>query len=185
MLARPQMKLIGLRSGLERLARIQDELRSQVAPYEQRAQSCVTCKTQGVCCLDAHFVNVHISRLEAEAIKNALAEMPSDLQDKVGRRIDATIEQYALTADGDTFSQKFACPLFERGIGCLVHSTAKPVPCIIHACYENEADLPPDEPQAAAERDIDTLNTRVYGRPQQWLPLPLAINNAGRRGDAK
>ena len=178
------MKLISQSRALQRLFRIKEDLRSEISDLESRAKSCLTCETPGACCLDAHFVNVHISRLEAAAVGEVLAALPAELQRTVVERVDAAIETYGLTADGDTFAQKFACPLFEKGIGCLVHSTAKPAPCIVHACYENEDDLPPDELQASAEREIEALNARVYGRPQPWLPLPLALNNLARRGDA-
>ena len=169
------MRLLGKKVALERLTEVKARLKAEIATYESRAKNCARCDTPGACCLDAHFVNVHVSRLEAEAIMSALAGMPTDLQSRVSERVNAAIETYGLTATGDTWAQKFACPLFEKGIGCLVHSTAKPVPCMVHACYEREADLPPDELQTAAEEQIDALNTRAYGRPQQWLPLPLAI----------
>ena len=44
--------------------------------YEHRALSCRACPTPGVCCTDAHFVNVHITRLEAVAIRDTLARTP-------------------------------------------------------------------------------------------------------------
>jgi hypothetical protein len=160
---------------LVRLGEIKADLKSEISNFESRAESCQTCETPGACCIDAHFVNVHISRLEAVAIVKVLNKLPSDIQSRITHRVDETIAEYALTPEGDTFSQKFACPLFEKGVGCLVHSTAKPAACITHACYEREGDLPPDDLQTAAERQIDELNTRVYARPQQWLPIPLAI----------
>lgn len=178
------MKPISQRRALGRLSKIRDDLRSEILRFETRAKSCLTCETQGACCLDQHFVNVHVSRLEAQAIKNTLADMPAKSQQEVNERIEATIENHRLTSDGDTFSQGFACPLFEKGVGCLVHSTAKPIACIVHACYESKTDLPPDDLQTAAEAKIDGLNSRVYGRPQSWLPLPLAIRRPGVRGDA-
>jgi len=57
----------------------------------------------------------------------------------------------------------------------LVHDEGKPVPCIVHACYENKADLPPDELQTQAEHEIDRLNARTYGSAQVLLPLPLVL----------
>lgn len=101
--------------------------------------------------------------------------MPEARRQDVNKRIDETIERYGLNSEGDTFARTYACPLFEAGIGCLVHEAGKPVPCIMHACYENVADLPPDEIQIEQEKLIDDLNTRTYGRTTRWLPLPLAI----------
>jgi hypothetical protein len=170
------MKPVSKTRALDRLSAIQADLRSKISNFESRAKSCIACETPGACCRDVHFVNVHISRLEAAAINNALGALPADMQRKVAGRVESVIENYGLTFDGDTYTQKFACPLFEKGLGCLVHRTAKPVPCIVHACYENEGDLPPDALQDAAELAIDSLNTRVYGRPQPLLPLPLAIS---------
>jgi len=138
----------------------------------------MTCETQGACCLDAHFVNVHISRLEAVAIRDVLKKLPETKQAEIQARVDDTIEKYGLRAEGDTYARTFACPLFEKGIGCLVHESGKPVPCITHACYENIADLPPDELQTEQEKRIDDLNTQTYGRRHPWLPLPLAIRES-------
>ncbi|HEX3100430.1 MAG TPA: hypothetical protein VHQ01_01485, partial [Pyrinomonadaceae bacterium] len=115
------------------------------------------------------------SRLEAVAIKRAMGKFSDARQAAIYARVDDAIERYSLTADGDTFAQTFACPLFEKGTGCLVHNDGKPLACITHACYENEKDLPPGHLQAVQEGLVDELNTRTYGRPQPWLPLPLAI----------
>ena len=137
----------------------------------------MTCETQGACCQDAHFVNVHISKLEAVAIQKTLSQLPHQKLDEVNERVDAAIDKYSLTTDGDTFAQTYACPLFEPSIGCLVHNAGKPVPCMMHACYEQQSDLPPDELQTAAEKRIETLNTRTYRRSLPVLPLPLAIRS--------
>ena len=39
----------------------------------------------------------------------------------------------------------------------LVHAEAKPLPCIHHACYENEKDLPPDELLAEHEGLVNRI----------------------------
>jgi hypothetical protein len=170
------VKLLSEKKSLERLKRLKSDFKSEITEtYEHRAKSCLTCETQGVCCLDAHFVNVHISRLEAVAIRQFLQNLDEQKRFEIHKRIEDAIEKYGLNTDGDTFRQTFACPLFEKGIGCLVHLGAKPAPCIQHACYENADDLPPDELLTTREGEIDALNDRTYGRPQPWLPLPLAI----------
>jgi len=170
------MKLLPEKQALMKLAELRENfVRTISEGYEHKAAPCITCQTPGSCCLDAHFVNVHISRLEAVAIKAKLASLPPDQQIRIKRRIAAAIDDYGLTALGDTFEQKFACPLFERSVGCLVHADGKPVACTMHACYDNETDLPPDELQIAQEKKIDDLGARTYGRRDQWLPLPLAI----------
>ncbi len=172
------MKLISEKKALERLKRLKSDFKTEIEEsYEHRAKSCLTCETQGACCLDAHFVNVHVSRLEAVAIGQVLARLDMKKRIEVDKRIEETIEKYGLNTDDDTFSQTFACPLFEKGTGCLVHLDAKPAPCITHACYENADDLPPDELLKTREREIDALNEQTYGRPQTWLPLPLAIRS--------
>ena len=144
--------------------------------FEHKAKNCLTCSTQGACCTDAHFVNVHITRLEAVAIRQTLKKLGEKREGEVLRRAAKTIEDYNLSAEGDTFSQKFACPLFEKGIGCLVHSEGKPAPCIQHACYENKEDLPPDELQEEIEKRIEYLNRLVYRQTPLWLPLPIWLN---------
>ncbi len=171
------MKLISEKRALETLRELRDGFSNHICDeYEQRAASCLTCPTPGACCLDAHFVNVRISRLEATAIKNALAAMPSELQTKVSERIDSTIETYKLDEAIDTSTATYACPLFEKGVGCLVHTTAKPLPCIAHACYSSPNDLPPDELLDEAESKVERLNERVYARSQPLVLLPIAIS---------
>ncbi|MFL6466948.1 MAG: hypothetical protein ACJ72Z_03225 [Pyrinomonadaceae bacterium] len=145
--------------------------------YEHCAAPCTSCKTPGACCLDEHFVNVRITRLEAKAIDEALKSLPPEMTEKVCLRIENAIEKYDLS---EPLSETYACPLFEKGIGCLVHETAKPLPCIAHACYERKEDLPPDELLAAREAEIDKLNERVYGKVA-FLPIPLAVRNAKAR----
>lgn len=170
------MKLLSEKKALERLRRIISDFKFEISDkYERKAKSCLTCDVQGSCCLDAHFVNVHISRLEAASIRKTLAELPEQHQGQVYRRIDETIKKYDLSDTGDTFARIFACPLFEKGTGCLVHAAGKPLPCIQHACYENKSDLPPDELLSEQERRVENLNKRTYGKETQWLPLPLAV----------
>lgn len=173
------MKLISEQKALDRLGQIKSDYKRRIsAGFEHNAKSCLTCETQGACCLDAHFVNVHISRLEAVAIGRVLDKLPAEQEREVRARIDGAIERYGLTTDGDTYRQTYACPLFEKGTGCLVHEVGKPVPCITHACYENLADLPPDEMQAAEEARIDALNRQTYGRPRPLMSIPLALANS-------
>jgi len=144
--------------------------------YEHKAQNCEICPTKGACCLDAHFVNVHITRLEAAAIRKTLGKLSAEKQKEIYRRAEETVEKYDLKTAGDTFAQTYACPLFEKGIGCLVHSESKPAPCISHACYENEADLPPEFFQEEIENQIERLNKKVYGNALTWLPLPVWLS---------
>jgi len=173
------MKLISQQKALESLAVIRADLRSIISNlYETKAKSCLTCEVKGACCLDEHFVNVHISRIEAVAIKDAIARFDEEKQKEIYDRIETAIERYGLTTAGDTFAQTYACPLFEKETGCLVHNTAKPLPCITHACYESPADLPPDDLLNAAETNVQNLNRRTYGQPTQMLPIPLAINSS-------
>jgi len=146
--------------------------------YEPAAQDCRTCPTPGVCCTDAHFVNVHITRLEAVAIRETLARTPRLTEAErraVYARARETVRRYNLRASvsGDTYAQTYSCPLFEPGLGCLVHRRAKPAPCIQHACYENWEDVPPVELQWQTERRVEELNTAVYGAAWAWLPTPL------------
>jgi hypothetical protein len=171
------MKLISEKHALEKLRRLKDDFAVRITlDYETNAKSCVTCETQGACCLDAHFVNVRISRLEAVAIGEVLVRLPAETLDRVNRRVHDAIEKYDLDADGDN---TYACPLFEKGIGCLVHSDAKPLPCIQHACYENEKDLPPDRMLAEQEGQVDQLNRRVYGKTS-LAPLPVALRRPSK-----
>lgn len=173
------MKLLSEKKAIERLKSLISNFRSEISNFERRAKDCASCDVNGSCCLDAHFVNVHISRLEAVVINDAMDKMPDIRRRAVRARIDAAIATYSLTANGDTFAQTYACPLFERGIGCLVHDVGKPAACIAHACYENASDLPPDKLQSDVERSIDCLNDRVYGPKHRWLPIPIALRQAG------
>ena len=172
------MRFISEKQGLEKLRLLKEDFAERIrSDFEKNAKSCATCETPGACCLDAHFVNVRISQLEAKAIRGALEELPDELRDGVHRRIERAIEEYRLDAGDDN---TYACPLFEKGTGCLVHTKAKPLPCIQHACYENEKDLPPDELLAEQEGRVDRVNRRVYGRKSKLTPLPVAIGSVGR-----
>jgi hypothetical protein len=169
------MKPISEKQALAKLRNLKNDFRAFIREnFEHRAKSCATCETKGACCLDAHFVNVHVTRLEAVLIREELAALPAEKRKQIDGRISDALEKYELTADGDTFAKTFACPLFEPGAGCLVHSV-KPVPCIAHACYEVWADLPPDEFQTRAEEKIERLNERTYKTLPRWLPLPVFL----------
>ena len=170
------MKFLSEKKAIGELEQIRAEFHANIAAFEARAASCETCTTPGACCLDAHFVNVRVSKLEAKAIRNALAEMPKELREKVEKRIDETISKYKLDEVIETSTATYACPLFEKGVGCLVHKTAKPLPCIAHACYSSPDDLPPDEMLDAAEIKVERLNERVYASPQPLTLLPVAIS---------
>jgi hypothetical protein len=156
--------------------------------YERAADDCCVCPTQGVCCTDAHFVNVHITRLEAVAMRETLSRTPR-LDDKqrhtVYERAREAVNKYNLHASGDTFKQTFACPLHEPKIGCMVHRRAKPAPCIQHACYENWEDLPPMNLQTRTEHRIEQLNDEVYGSAWAWLPIPLWLCLVDPESDGK
>lgn len=154
--------------------------------YEHAAEDCQTCPTRGTCCTDAHFVNVHITRLEAVAIRETLERTPrltGEAKRAVYERARETVIRYRLHVGGDTFAQTYACPLYEPASGCLVHRRAKPAPCIQHACYENWEDLPPDSLQTRAEHRIEQLNTAVYGAAWAWLPTPLWLCLVDPYGD--
>ncbi len=144
--------------------------------YEPKAQDCQTCPTKGACCLDAHFVNVHITKLEAVAVRKTLENLSQEKQREIYRRARETVEKYDLKSAGDTFKKTFACPLFEKQIGCLVHSDGKPAACISHACYENAEDLPPEKFQEIVENKIEKLNKKTFGKNPNWLPLPVWID---------
>lgn len=169
-----EVKVLSEKSALERLDKLKIKYRQEISDnYEAKAKDCLTCETQGACCLDAHFVNVHITKLEAVAMRKVLSELDESKQLEINQRISETIEKYNLKESGDTFTQTFACPLFEKGTGCLVHSV-KPVPCIQHACYERREDLPPDELQNEAESKIERLNQQTYSN-SKWLSLPVCL----------
>jgi hypothetical protein len=154
--------------------------------YEPRALDCRVCPTPGVCCTDAHFVNVHITRLEAVAIRDTLARTPRLCEDErraVYVRAHEAVARYGLATSGDTFAQTFSCPLFMKNVGCLVHQRAKPAPCVQHACYEDWADVPPLDAQWREEKHIERLNTEVYGSAWDWLPLPVWLTLVDPYGD--
>ena len=172
------MKAFAESKALEKLHALKSDFARRIkAGYEYRAKDCSICETPGACCLDAHFVNVHITRLETAAIRRVIDRLPEKRRAEIFKRIDQAILKYDLASDGDTFSKTYACPLFEKGIGCLVHHEGKPLPCIAHACYENKEDLPPDELVAEQEGHVEKLNEATYRKPANWLPLPIAIRH--------
>lgn len=167
-------------AALARLQRVKSAYQSFIKlNYEHAAEDCSTCPTRGVCCTDAHFVNVHITRLEAVAIRETISRTPRLTEAgrrAVYKRAREAVELFDLRAAGDTFRQTFSCPLYEPSVGCLVHARAKPAPCIQHACYENWEDLPPASLQARTEHRVEQLNTEIYGAAWAWLPLPLWLS---------
>lgn len=172
------MKIVSEKHALVKLHRLKTDFQNRIrANYEFKAKSCLTCETQGACCTDAHFVNVHITHLEAVAIRNELKKLPFEKQNEIYERIERTVEKYDLKSSGDSFSKTFACPLFEKTAGCIVHRSGKPAPCIQHACYENAADLPPDELQTQVEAKIERLNEQTYKKFASWLPLPVILHS--------
>jgi len=119
-------------------------------------------------------VNVRITRLEATAIGRVLDTFEPALKTRVIERAQVSVQKFQLDRSGDADLKTYACPLYEKGTGCLVHQTAKPLPCIAHACYERVEDLPPDELLAVREAAIGRLNRRVYGRTDlRSIPLWL------------
>jgi hypothetical protein len=169
------MRLISETKALERLGELKQRFKQAVEPYEQAAKSCLACDTPGACCLDEHFVNVRISKLEAVAIDRLLKTLPREMSVRVEERRKKTIEKFGLTADSDDYARTYACPLFEPSVGCLVHDTAKPLPCIHHACYARPQDMPPAELLSDAEIEIDALSRRTYLSSQPLLPIPVAL----------
>jgi hypothetical protein len=144
--------------------------------YEHAAKDCKTCPTRGECCTDEHFVNVHITRLEAVAIRDTLLRSPRLNVAKrraIHERAQDAVERFNLSAKGDTSAQTYSCPLYEPSVGCLVHRRAKPAPCVQHACYDNWRDLPPATLQSRTEHRVEQLNSDVYGAEWEWLPIPL------------
>ena len=168
---------VTVEEALARLQRVKASYQSFIKiNYEHAAEDCRVCPARGQCCTDAHFVNVHITRLEAVAIRETLRRTPR-LTDAGRRavydRAREAVARYGLHAAGDTFAQTYSCPLFEPRTGCLVHRRAKPAPCIQHACYENWEDLPPASLQSRVEHRVEQLNQEVYGTAWAWLPTPL------------
>jgi Fe-S-cluster containining protein len=170
------MKPLSEKQALLKLRKLKNDFRARIKQnYELRAKDCATCETKGACCLDAHFVNVHITRLEAALIGEELQKLAPEKQQEIQIRIAGAIEKYDLSDKGDTFRKTFACPLFEKNIGCLIHSV-KPAACIAHACYERREDLPPDELQAETEEKIERLDEQTYKKFPRWLPLPVYLS---------
>lgn len=172
------MKKLSETTAIDMLARIRFEFTDTIRrEYEQRARSCETCDTKGACCLDAHFVNVRITRLEAAAIVRELGRLPAAKRTAVRERINDAVEQFGLDESDDGSDKTYACPLFEHGVGCLVHTTAKPLPCIAHACYERKEDLPPEHLLHEREGRIFDISRRTYGRASFPKPLPAALKD--------
>src|ERR1043165_8906290 len=106
------------REALAQLQRVKSAYQSFIKlNYEDAAEDCRTCPTRGVCCTDAHFVNVHVTRLEAVAIRETIRRTPRLTDEErraVYRRARETVERYGLSAAGFSEAQTFACPLFVK-----------------------------------------------------------------------
>ena len=171
------MRTLSEPDALARLQRLKAAYQTHVKlNFEPAARDCRTCPTAGVCCTDAHFVNVHVTRLEAVALRETIRRTPRLTDDErraVYARAREAVARYGLRAGGDTYAQTFSCPLYVPRAGCLVHRRAKPAPCIQHACYDSWEDVPPVGLQWRTESRVERLNEQVYGAEWGWLPLPL------------
>ena len=183
------MRKLSEGAALARLQRLKSAFQSHVKlNYERAARDCRACPTPGACCTDAHFVNVHVTRLEAVAVRETLERTPR--LDAAGRRAvyaraREAVARYRLSAAGDTFARTYSCPLFEPGAGCLVHRRAKPAPCIQHACYDAWEDVPPTTLEWQTERRVERLNREVYGEAWAWLPLPVWLTLVDPASDGR
>src|ERR1041385_3616881 len=96
---------------LAKLQRLKTSYQTSIRrTYEHAAEDCRACETPGACCLDAHFVNVHITRLEAVAIRETIERTPRLSEDEkraVYTRAREAVRRYNLRAAGDTFAQTF------------------------------------------------------------------------------
>src|ERR687890_1242064 len=103
------MKKLTEAAALARLQREKAAYQSNVkVNYEPAARSCRACPSPGVCCTDAHFVNVHITRLEAVAMRDTLARTPRLSEDErraVYVRAREAVGRYGLRPSGDTLAQ--------------------------------------------------------------------------------
>jgi hypothetical protein len=114
-------------------------------------------------------------------MREALNRRPAALRARVLFRSKRAVEIYKLDEVRDTSLATYPCPLFEKGIGCLVHSDAKPFPCIAHACYAQQTDLPPENLLDAAELAVERINLRTYGQSTPPVPIPIALVESDRR----
>jgi|SRR5690606_13878819 len=172
------MRKLSENAALEMLSRMRSEFTDIIrSEYEKNAEPCDTCETKGACCLDAHFVNVRITRLEAAAITRELRRLPVIERAAVRERIVDAVERFGLDDTDETTDKTYACPLFEHGAGCLVHDTAKPLPCIAHACYERKEDLPPEHLLSENECRVFELSRRTYTSASFPKPLPAALKD--------
>jgi hypothetical protein len=169
------MKLIAKKKAIARLrsdlAALADEVRTG---YEHAAKDCAECDVKGSCCADAHFVNVRITPLEAAAIRGFIDRLSPEMRERFDRKIADTVSRYGLDRESPSASA-YPCPLLDDDNRCIVHGVAKPVPCILHACYDRKEDMPPDDLQAAMETSIARFNLLTYGKPPVVRPLPVAI----------
>src|SRR5215208_6431629 len=96
----------GEKEALAQLQRLKTSYQIHIRrTYEPEAEDCRTCPTRGVCCTDAHFVNVHITRLEAVAIRETLERTPRltpEERSEVYSRAERAVRRYHLRASGDT-----------------------------------------------------------------------------------
>ncbi|MCS6874857.1 MAG: hypothetical protein N2Z23_08975 [Pyrinomonadaceae bacterium] len=168
------MKILSKKKALVELKKLKNNFREIIKEnYEFKAKDCSKCNQ--TCCLDAKFVNVHITKLEAILIHDHLREKyPQEKAKQINEKVKEVIERFDIARNMENSSHTFPCPFFEQGSGCLIHEV-KPIACIQHACYEKSEDLPPEKLQAEIERKIERLNERTYGKPSRWFPLPIWI----------
>ncbi len=175
------------REALVRLRRMKQAFSRYIGKnFGHLAADCAVCPTP--CCADAQFVNINITQIEAEAMIETLRESPRHGEDKlreVVARAEAAIAHFGLTETGDTFEKTYACPLYERGVGCLVHWKAKPAPCIQHGCYEHWEDLPETGTMHRIEAQVEQLDEAVHERPARWMTIPVWLTKVMKDNDGR
>src|ERR1700749_5309040 len=83
--------------------------------FEHRALDCRACPTPGACCTDAHFVNVHITRLEAVAIRDTLTRTPRLNEEErraVYVRAHEAVGRDGRAPSGETLAPAPSCSVF-------------------------------------------------------------------------
>jgi hypothetical protein len=105
-----------------------------------------------------------------------LQKLPIEKQKEIYCRIEQTIENYDLKSSGDTFAQTFACPLFEKEIGCLVHASGKTRRVHSACVLRKQTGFAARRVTVGSRNEIERLNEQTYKTSARWLSLPVFLH---------
>jgi hypothetical protein len=160
-------------SGLVRLSEVKLALGAASDRASREIRDCATCDAR---CCKVGFNSMLVTRIEARAIADRLAE--PDLAPRISEIVRRAREETARRGLDRDPAAKYDCPLLDEGGRCLVHGPAQPVGCLTFRPVADggcDHDLPLFRKHIGKVRKADRA---AFGKGSDPLPIPVAILKA-------